>query len=298
MIDYDSTPIQAIKERIRSAAAQSAAGSIESLRQGMKQTGIANPPGPDILFGQRSFAGRTAHQIWAKGASQDHVIYYLHGGGYVAGSASYQISMLGELSRAANATVLALDYSLAPENPFPKSFEEAKQGLRDLRAEHKSIALAGDSAGGGLALSILAEDLSTGPTEVRAAALFSPWIDLSLSSPSLDQFRARDPVVRLEGLRQMVAAFAPATDPRDPRISPLFAEMTGMPPLLLQVGSDEALLDDALALDRAARARGGDVTLEVWPEMIHVWHRFTASLPQAKQALHRAGQFLRKHLQA
>ena len=157
------------------------------------------------------------------------------------------------------------------------------------------FALAGDSAGGGLALSGAIAAAQDGPG-ARAIAVFSPWVDMTLTAKSLSQLATRDPIVSSASLQAMLDAYAPGQgNLRDPQLSPLFADLHNLPPMLIQVGSDEGLLDDAISLDRCASTAGGQVTLEVWPEMVHIWVLRTTTLPQANQALQRAGLFLREH---
>ena len=292
----DSTPIRTLRALLASASAPVSSKWVEELRARVALTVQVNPPATDIEVEDILLAGRPAELIWAKGASPERLIYHLHGGGFVAGSPAIYRAMLGELSRAADAQVVALDYAKAPEHPFPAAYNDVQCGMRAVMNMGKPFAVTGDSAGGGLALSALLQTTQQGSTLARAGVLFSPWADLTLTAPSLRELHALDPIVSVPALREMVAAYAPNLDAKDPRLSPIFTSLQGLPPLLIQVGSDEALLDDALAIDRAARSQCNDVTLEVWPEMIHVWQLFTTALPQAKQALQRAGDFLKERL--
>ncbi|MYM89327.1 alpha/beta hydrolase fold domain-containing protein [Rugamonas sp. FT82W] len=294
---YDSSPVRKLRDAMFALNRAHPIGTIEALRAAMEAIPQANPPAADLTVEPTALGGVSAVAITAPGASTDRVIYHLHGGGWVAGSPASHLGMLGELSRAAKSQVIVLDHSRAPEHPFPASYDESIRGYEALRAQGKPFAVTGDSSGGGMALNVLAYASSKGHKDARAAILISPWADLTLTLPSLTQLAKRDPMVNADAMRGMVEAYAGNHDLKDPRISPMFADMHDFPPLLIHVGSDEVLLDDALEIDRKVRAAGGESHLEVWPEMPHVWHIQTASLPQAHDALQRAGEFLIMHLE-
>ena len=291
------TPIQRVRELLASAETSDAKLDIEAMRAGMESIPEANPPAHDILVQPTEIAGRPALEISAPGALPDRVVYHVHGGGLVAGSPSSHRGMLGELSRAAQATVIALDYRKAPENPYPAAYDDVIAGFDTLISKHGRIAVSGDSAGAGLALAILSRSAQAEGAKAISGVLMSPWADLSLTANSLRDLASRDPVVKLDAIRWMAHAYAGDNDLCDPAISPLHRDLTGLPPILIQVGSDEILLDDALAIDRKVRASGGDATLEVWSEMIHGWQLWTAFLPDAQRAIHRAGNFVREHFE-
>jgi len=294
---YDSSSIRKLRDAMFAFAVATPVGTIEALRAGMEAISQANPPAADLAVEPIELDGVAAVAITAPGASKDRVIYHFHGGGWVAGSPASHLGMLGELSRAAKSQVIVLDHSKAPEHPFPASYDESIRGYEAVRALGKPFAVTGDSSGGGMVLNVLAYASSKGHKDARAALLISPWADLTLTLPSLTQLADRDPMVNASAMREMVEAYAGNHDLKDPRISPVFADMHGFPPLLIHVGSDEVLLDDALEIDRKVRAAGGESHLEVWPEMLHVWHIQTGSLPQAHDALQRAGEFLIGHLE-
>ncbi|KDR86568.1 esterase [Agrobacterium sp. TS43] len=294
---YDSSAARKLRDEMFAFNVAHPVNTIETLRVGMEAISQLNPPAVDLIVETIELGGVAAEVITAPGASKDRVIYHFHGGGWVAGSPSSHLGMLGELSRAAKSQVIVLDHSKAPEHPFPASYDESIRGYEALRALGKPFAISGDSSGGGMALNLLAYASSKGHKDARAALLISPWADLTLTLPSLTQLAERDPMVNASAMREMVEAYVGNHDLKDPRISPLFADMHGFPPLLIHVGSDEILLDDAIEIDRKVRAAGGESHLEVWPEMLHVWHIQTATLPQAHDALQRAGEFLNGHLQ-
>jgi len=244
--------------------------------------------------------GRAAEWIRAAGVRADAVLLYLHGGGYVIGSPRSHRHLAAALARSAGLSCLLLDYRLAPEHPFPAAVDDALAGYRWLVEEKKiapeRIAVGGDSAGGGLTMATLVAIREARLHLPRAGVCISPWTDLTCSAASFQAKAASDPLVTLEGVSAMARAYLGATDPRTPLASPLFADLRGLPPLLIHVGSEEVLLDDASHLAERARAAGVDVTLEVWEPMIHVWHWFLPWLDEAQAAVEKIGGFLRSQL--
>ncbi|HEY2177216.1 MAG TPA: alpha/beta hydrolase [Caulobacteraceae bacterium] len=270
--------------------------TLDQRRAGIEQIAAANPPAPDVSYVETSLGGRPAACVEAPGALPDRAIFYTHGGAYVAGSPFTHRAILGELSRHARARVLAVDYRLAPEHPFPAAVEDGLAAYRAFMATHGEgrTAVAGDSAGGGLAVVILTQARDAGLPSPDAGVLFSPWVDLSGGSHSMTSKAKADPIVKPDVVGAMATLYLNGADPRDPRASPLFAVLRGLPPLLIQAGADEVLLDEIVDLERNARQSGVDTTLEVWPEMVHVWHAFLKVLPEAADALRRAGRYLER----
>ena len=226
-------------------------------------------------------------------------ILYLHGGGFVTGSAKSHRMLAARLARAAGATAYVLDYRLAPEHPFPAALEDtlaAWEALGNLQAVSNiagPLALAGDSAGAGLAI-VAASRLAANARPLPVAmALFSPWADLT-GCASVD--RHEDPMVRRSGLLKMASFFLGERDPRDPAISPLYTDLRGLPPVYLQVGGADALYDDSVALAERLRDQDVAVELEVWPGMIHLWQLFASRLEEGAASLEKAGFFLKKAL--
>jgi acetyl esterase/lipase len=226
-------------------------------------------------------------------------ILFLHGGGYVAGSAWTHRGMLAQLSRFAGVPVIAPDYRLAQYAPFPAAFEDAISAWYMLchveKIPAERIVLAGDSAGGGLALALLAHLLATGETP---AALFgfSPWTDLTLTGPSLKTNEATDAILPRARMPELCEIVLGGGDPADPRISPLHADWAVPPPVYLQASETEILLDDARRMAETLRAAGGNVTLDLWPDAPHVWQIFDGWVPEARDALERAGAFAKAQL--
>ncbi len=238
--------------------------------------------------------GVSAEWSVADGADQDKVILYVHGGGYVMGSAGSHRDMTGRLSQAAGARVLSLNYRLAPEHPFPAPVDDTLAAYRwllaqGIQADH--IAIAGDSAGGGLALAALIAIRDAGEPLPAAGIGISPWVDMEGTGASMTTRAAVDPVVQKEGLLGMAKLYLGGADPKNPLAAPLHANLAGLPPLLIQVGDAETLLDDATRITERARKAAVDVTLKVWGEMPHVWHLFAPILPEGQQAIEEIGVF-------
>ena len=234
----------------------------------------------------------------ADGVDENKVILYVHGGGYVMGSAGTHRDMTSRLSKAAGARVLSLNYRLAPEHPFPAPVDDAVAAYGWLLGQGISpsnIAIAGDSAGGGLALATLIAIRDAGQPLPAAGVGISPWVDMEGAGESMTTRAAAAPVVQKEGLLGMAKLYLGAADPKNPLAAPLHANLAGLPPLLLQVGDAETLLDDSTRLAERARKSDVDVTLKVWDEMPHVWHMFAAILPEAQQAIEEVGTFFKAH---
>lgn len=239
--------------------------------------------------------GVSAEWSAAAGVDEAKVVLYVHGGGYVMGSAGSHRDMTGRLSKAAGARVLSLNYRLAPEHPFPAPVDDAVAAYRWLLAQGISpgnIAIAGDSAGGGLAIATLLALRDAGEPLPAAGIGISPWVDMEGTGESMTTRAAVDPVVQKEGLLGMAKLYLGDADPKSPLAAPLHADLGGLPPLLLQVGDAETLLDDSTRLAEKARAAGVDVTLKVWDEMPHVWHLFAPILPEGRQAIDEIGSFV------
>jgi acetyl esterase/lipase len=223
---------------------------------------------------------------------------YLHGGGYVVGSIATHRGLAGRLSQAAAARVLLVDYRLAPEHPFPAAVDDAASAYRWLLAqgiESARLVIAGDSAGGGLTIATLVALRDAGVPLPAAAVCLSPWVDLEGSGDSVTTKAAADPLVQKDMLLQLGAWYLAGADPRTPLAAPLYADLRRLPPLLIQVGTAEILLDDATRLAEKATAAGVKVTLESWEDMIHVWQLFAPMLPEGQQAIERIGVFVQQH---
>jgi acetyl esterase/lipase len=228
-------------------------------------------------------------------ADPGRVILFLHGGGYAAGSLNSHRHMVAQAGREARSRTLALDYRLAPEHPFPAALEDAIAGYRFLLSSGVSpnrIAVAGDSAGGGLAIAMLVMARDAGVPLPACVWCCSPWVDLEATGGSVTTKAAVDPMIEKSYLDELAAAYLSGADPRTPLASPLYADLRGLPPMLIQVGSAETLLDDAVRLAGVAGAAQVPVRLEVWPEMIHAWHLFHQQVAAGRRALTEAGMYI------
>ena len=268
-------------------------------RQRLDQVGSILPIADDVRVEAVDLGGVPGEWSDVPGAEDSRVLLFFHGGGYCSGSIVSHRRMVTEAGRKAGCRTLAVDYRLAPEHPFPAALEDALKAWRFLREQGLAagdIAVSGDSAGGGLTVALL-ENLRDAAMELPGCAwLVSPWTDLTLSGSTLASKEAVDPIIHEGYLRELVEAYLPeGMDPRDPRVSPLFANLSGLPPLLIQVGSEEALLADATRFASAAGAAQVAVTLEVWPHMIHAWPLWNARLEAGREALAHAGAFIRQH---
>lgn len=243
--------------------------------------------------------GVKAQWVSAPGADAGRAILYFHGGGFQVGSVVSHRPLMADLSAAAQCRVLGVDYRLAPEHRFPAALDDASvshQWLIDQGFAPKHIALAGDSAGGGLALSLLLRLRDAKQALPAAAALMSAWTDLTASGASYGTRADSDPIHQ----RPMIVAMArhylgKEGNAADPLVSPLFADLQGLPPLLAQVGDRETVLDDSRDFIARAQEAGVDATLQVWDHMIHVFQQFPAQLPEARAAIDDMGRFLRRH---
>jgi len=239
---------------------------------------------------------------WVRGRSvrrNDAALLYLHGGGYVIGSPKSHRHMLGPLSADSGLPVFAADYRLAPEHPFPAAVDDAVaayRGLLDSGIAHDKLAIAGDSAGGGLTIATLLASRDKGLPMPACAVAISPWIDLSQGGESFRSRAKRDPIVKKEGIDTMAAAYLGGANAKTPLASPAFADLKGLPPLLIQVGTEEALHDDALTLKGKAEAAGIEVSFESWGGMVHVWHIFHPILSEGRDAIARAGAYLKSRI--
>ena len=243
--------------------------------------------------------GVTAEWTMTPEADPAHVIMFLHGGGYISGSIKSHRHMVAQAGREARARTLALDYRLAPEHPFPAALNDAIAGYRFLLAQGfapENIAIAGESAGGGLAIATLVSLRDAGVALPACAWCSSPWVDLEMTGSSMISKATVDPLISKPYLTELAAAYLNGADPRTPLALPLHADLRGLPPMLIQVGSAETLLDDAVRLAGAAGAADVRVTLQVWPDMIHAWHLFYQQVAAGRRALATVGAFIRAML--
>lgn len=261
---------------------------------------LAQPPaGTQVAAADAG--GVPAEWVTPAGVADRRIIMYLHGGAYQLGSPATLRHLVALLSAAAQARAFSVDYRLAPEHPFPAAVEDAVAAYRWLLAaghDPASVAIAGDSAGGGLALATLVALRDAGDPLPAAAVAMSPWTDLALTGESLRTRADAEVMLKPAGMPQTAALYLAGADPRHPYASPLYAELHGLPPILIHVGDAEVILDDSTRFAACARLAGVDVTLEIWDEMPHVFQAFAGLLPEADQAVAQIGSWLRDHVRA
>ncbi|HEX3429699.1 MAG TPA: alpha/beta hydrolase [Rhizomicrobium sp.] len=254
------------------------------------------PPPRRMQSVDANFGGVPASVVWETGTTDERHILFLHGGGYAAGSPTLYRHITWRFADAAAARVIAPDYRLAPEHPYPAALDDALAAWRAMLAsgvEARRCAFVGDSAGGGLALALALRLRDEGGSLPGAIVAISPWTDLAVTGESARP-GASDPMLNAGDLAPIAALYLAGADPRAPYASPLYGNPEGLPPTLIQVGSDEILLDDSRRMAARMREAGCDVTLEAWPRMPHVWHAFAPILPEAGQAIARVGAFVRE----
>ena len=269
-------------------------------RQRLDEVGSVWPVAEDVLLNAVDLRGVPGEWSIVPGSDAGRVLMFLHGGGYCSGSILSHRRMVTEAGRAAGVRTLAVGYRLAPEHPFPAALDDALAAWRFLRDEGISAAhvgIGGDSAGGGLTVALinaLRDDKESLPA---CAWLVSPWTDLTMSGSTLTTKDKTDPIIHKAYLQELADAYlAGGVNAKDPRVSPLYADLRDFPPTLIQVGSAETLLDDAARFAAALGVADVPVTLEIWPHMIHAWHLWNAHLEPGRRALASAGAFIRRHL--
>ncbi|MFB9264423.1 alpha/beta hydrolase [Bradyrhizobium erythrophlei] len=269
-------------------------------RQRLDEVGSTWTVAPDVRCEAVDCDGVAGEWSLAPDSERLRVLLYFHGGGYCSGSIISHRRMVTEAGRSAQMRTLAIDYRRAPEHPYPAAHEDTLTTWRFLRSRGiaaNHIAVGGDSAGGNLTLSLINRLRAAGEPLPACAWLVSPWTDLTMSGASLASKDAVDPIIHASYLEELAEAYVPhMMDRRDPLVSPLFGDLAGLPPLLIQVGSAETLLDDATRLAVRAGAADVDVTLQVWPHMIHAWPVWNAALSDGRRALEEAGRFIRGHI--
>ena len=275
------------------------AADVASVRAAFNALMAQVPVPPDILQKPMEIGGVDGVEVTIPGNESERVILYFHGGVYVIGSAATSVPLVGDLVRRTGVNAITLDYRLAPEHPYPAAVEDARAAYEGLLAQGMDpgqIVLAGDSAGGGLAVAILLAAREAGLPMPSCAFLMSPYADLTLSGETLTERQSLDPIMTLKGLRVRAPEYLAGADAADPLISPIFGDLSGLPPLLIQAGSHEILLSDALRL--AARAATTDVavTLDVTPGVPHVFQGYAGLLDEAGAALDRASAFIKANL--
>jgi len=269
-------------------------------RDRLDEVGTHWPVANDIRYEPVDLGGLKGERSIAPGCDATKVLLYFHGGGYCSGSVKSHRRLVTEAGRSAGVRTLAIDYRRAPEFPFPAQHEDALAAWHFLRGQGvpaDRICVSGDSAGGNLALSLIGRLREAGEPLPACTWLLSPWTDLTMSGATLSSKDDIDPIIHKAYLEELATAYAPEPiDRRDGLVSPLFANLTGFPPMLIQVGSAETLLSDSTRLAEVAGAFDVNVRLEIWPHMIHAWPVWNAGLEDGRKALASAGEFIARLL--
>jgi acetyl esterase/lipase len=277
------------------------AGDLREQRPLFEQMISAAPVPADVVTTRGQLGGVPVIWVDIPGITTDGVIVYFHGGFFAIGSAAASVGLASDLARQARMQVVTVDYRLAPEHPYPAAIDDAMhayQALLDSGQDVTRVALAGESAGANLAVVTLAAIGRLGLPQPASAVLMSPWADLAATGQTITAKANADPVITADTVRVRARDYLGGADARDPAVSPVYASLAGLPPLLIQAGSHEILLDDAIRLTARAAYDDVAVTLDVVPGVPHVFQAFAAVLDEGQAALTRAGAFLREHLTA
>lgn len=292
-----------VKETMWATRRQAEGGpepTVEKLRADMEAMMAALPAIPGVSYEPADAGGVPAEWATPDGVAPRGTLLYLHGGGYFEGSIDTHRRLVAALSRAAGVRGLSVGYRLAPEHPFPAAVEDAVAAYRWLVSEGREapgrVVVAGDSAGGGLTFATLVALRDGGDPLPAGGFGISPWTDLAATGESLTTRRDQDPMIDPASLDVTVARYLPAGDRRQPLASPLYADLEGLPPLLIHVGGAEVLYDDAARMAQAARKAGVEVELAEWDGAFHVWHMLAGMLPESDEAVAAAGAWIAKRL--
>ena len=299
-----SAELAKVLEMIRENAERLADGAQRGIPE-MRADFAANalPPTEAATITAVDANGVPGEWITVPGSDPNRRLLYVHGGGYVIGSTATHRRLCEDIAAASGCSILNLDYRLAPEHPFPAAVDDAIAGLQFMQENGpdgpgaaQSTFVAGDSAGGGLTLATLLAARERGVAMPNAAVGISAWTDMAVTGESITTRADADPLITDAAMiKLMAAAYVSGGNAEDPLASPVYADYAGLPPLLLQVGDAEVLLDDTRRVTERARAAGVDVTEEVWDEMFHVWHAFAPMLPEGREAIARIGEFVKQH---
>lgn len=290
--------LETVRQMYRDFAQKTQAiSTIEELRAAAVEFLAPFQPAADVRREPVDVGGIPGEWIVTPGATEDKVLLYLHGGGHAFGSVNTHCDMMSRISRAAGVKALGINYRLAPENPFPAGVEDATAAYRWLVSYGVSpskIVIGGDSSGGGLTLSTLVA-LRDGRGPMPAAGVcMSPWVDLEGVGESMTTKAHMDPFVQRESIQFLAGMYIGDRDPRMPLAAPLYADLHGLPPLFIQVSTEETLLDDSVRFAARAREAGVEVVLDEWEDMVHDFEIFAPILPEAQQAIERVGEFIRQ----
>jgi acetyl esterase/lipase len=294
-----STEQQEVLDAILRQGALPVDSDVDEQRRRLRELASAQPLPADVTVTAAALGGVPTAEITIDGIPSRSVVLYFHGGVYVIGDAFLAAGLASQIGRRTRAKVISVDYRLAPEHPYPAAVDDALaayEALLDNGTAPSDIAFAGESAGGGLAIATLLNARDHGLPLPAAAFVMSPYVDLTLAGTTLETKRQVDPLLSRELLQPRVADYTSGHDAALGLISPIFADLSGLPPLIIQAGSHEVLLDDAIRLARQAATADVEVTLDITPRVPHVFQAYSAILDEASAALDSAGQFLSARL--
>jgi epsilon-lactone hydrolase len=296
-----STQQQETLDAILRQSAFPVGSDVNEQRRRLREAASAQPLPADVTVTAASLGGVPTAEITVDGIEPRHVVLFFHSGVYVISDAFLEAGLASEVGRRTHSKVISVDYRLAPEHPYPAAVDDALaayEALLDSGVGPSDVAFAGDSAGGGLAVATLVNARDHGLPLPAAAFAMSPYVDLTLAGTTIETKRDVDPLLTRELLLPRVADYTAGQDPALPLISPIFADLSGLPPLIIQAGSHEVLLDDAVRLARQAAIADVEVTLDITPRVPHVFQAYSPILDEAAAALDRAGQLMSAHLTA
>lgn len=274
---------------------------LDGVRDIVNYTGSLFSVDEDITIEPITLGGVQAEWSTPPEYEDGATVFYLHGGGYIMGSVGTYRHLTGRLAKHAGARMVSVDYRLAPEHPYPAALDDAVNAYRallDTGQDPAKLGVAGDSAGGGLTLAMLLRLRDEGVLLPKAAAVIAPWTDLTLSGESWRANVDADPLIKVHRAEKHGHYYYGGHDPAHPYLSPLFADLNGLPPMLVHVGSKESMLDDSVAFADKVRQAGVGIRLEIEPELLHVWHYYLGWFPEADDGLSRLGAFLRERITA
>jgi monoterpene epsilon-lactone hydrolase len=278
----------------------SADDDVEPMRELMENLAKRSSPASGTHIRHAKIAGVECDWVVPKDCDESRVLLYLHGGAYVMGSSKTHRTLVSHIAKQAGVRAILPNYRLAPEDPFPAGLKDCVAVYRQLLSSGispENLVIGGDSAGGGMVMATLLSLRDANDPMPAAACLLSPWLDLAGEGESMRTRESPDPWFRPEEMPKVVARYCLQDQIRDPLVSPIYGDVQGLPPILIQVGDHEVLLSDSTRMAEKINDAGGQVTLQIWPEMWHVFQYFVGKMPESRRAIHQIGAFLRANLE-
>ena len=299
MTKIKSHVLSAIFRQLKSRPSFDSIG-IENYRKLLEKSALAFKPDKSVKTESFFINGIEAQWLLPLYHNKKHIIMYVHGGGFIAGSIKSHRDLASRIAIASEAKVLIFNYRLAPEHPFPAGLEDVKTIYQWLTNRYKNgykISIVADSAGAGLALGLLSMLLNSARSLPVCTVLLSPWIDLECKNNSLIENKKKDPLLNHDALKRTVRLYTDHDNLSNSLISPVNNNFSGISPLLIQTGENEVLIDDSKILAQKLEQANAVVQLDIWKEMFHVWHYFAKYLPEGREAIKEIGNFIKKHSQ-